>query len=136
MKTHNFYCRKCKLAFNIEHEFSDTLRLHRKLKRGVRCPQCDDMWGSKGANIVQEIPQASKDKARDLQKLRKKNIEASAEANIMAARMRQEMGEPEMVEVKRPKDGKVEGNIMPGKATERVPKSVIDSLKSRANPDG
>lgn len=127
MTRHNFKCNKCKLTFGFDTELSDINRFKKKLKRGVRCPECDDQWGEPGSNITHELPVPAK--TRDIEKLRRANREASAEANAAAARHMSETGAPEMVNVNRPKGGKMVGSVMPGKAVERVPKSVVDSLQ-------
>lgn len=132
MTRHNFNCRKCNITFGFDSDLSDINRFKKKLKRGVRCPQCDDEWGSKNSNIMHELPH--RDKTKDIEKLRKENIRHSQAAGVMAAKYAAEVGTPEMVSVKRPQGGRSVGNIMPGAAVEQVPKSVIDSLKSKANP--
>ncbi len=126
MARHDFKCNKCKLTFGFDSDIADINRFKKKLKRGVRCPECDDKWGEVDSNITQVL--AVSGKARDIEKLRRSNAQASSDAKASAAKYASEVGTPEMVQVKRPKDGKMLGNVMPGKAVESIPKSAIDSL--------
>jgi len=132
MATHNFNCRKCHFKFSIENDITDINRLKKKLKRGIRCPQCDDEWGEKGSNILHEIPKA--DTVRSLEKLRKSNAEATAFAAQAAAQHMAAVGREEMVEVRRPKNSTNVG-VIPGNEVERVPKRVIDSLQYKQGVD-
>ena len=128
MPRHNFKCNKCKLTFGFDTDLADINRFKKKLKRGIRCPECDDQWGKQGSNIVQEIQAPSK--TRDIEKLRRANAQASADAKAAAAKYAGQVGMPKMVDVKRPSRGANVG-VIPGKDIERVPKSVVDSLQFR-----
>ncbi len=133
MTRHNFRCNKDKLTFGFDSDLADINRFKKKLKRGVRCPECDDEWGAKGSNITHELP--FRDKTKDKEKLRRTNIQASSDAKVMAAKYAAGVGTPEMVNVKRPKDSRNPGNITPGAPVERLPKSVVDSLQFKQGVD-
>jgi hypothetical protein len=127
---HEFECCKCKLKFSFSSEESDINKFS-KLMDGIKCPKCGDVWGVGGAEIihVMNVPTTvASRKSRG-----KENLDRSREAHAQAARYRQEVGSPEMVDVSRRSSMGAPSRY--GGAVEKVPKSVIESLEKQAMPD-
>ena len=80
--SHSFYCLLCNQRFSIESEEGDVAKLAKEIK--IACPKCDKVWGSAGANIEHQINVASISKGRDINSLRKANIEHSRNAQMEA----------------------------------------------------
>lgn len=132
LHNHDFECLDCKFKFSYQSEISDVNKFKDSLARGVRCPKCDKEWGSKEGNI-QIILNVSAGSGKSLEARRRENRERSFEAIKQARAFQDAGGGPEMVDVQR--RGSMGAPTQFGRNTERVPKSVIDSLKGKALPN-
>jgi len=130
MSIYKFKCGKCNIGFSIESEEVSASALKKSLKRGVRCPQCDDEWGNKKSNIIEDMGMLPlRNDKKTLESLRKENAERSKMANEAALDFARSNPDGEMVEVSRP------SGIRPteyGQSVERVPKGVIDRIADAA----
>ncbi len=129
MTSHNFHCLKCKQKFSIESKEESSNKVGATLKRGVRCPQCDDKWGDSKSKIEIVVPiPASRKPKRSKEEMRKINAEKSAEATKQAAEFSQSHG-TEKISIARNKN--MGGPSRYGGAVEQVPKNVVDSISGK-----
>jgi hypothetical protein len=130
--SHSFYCQPCKQKFSIESELEDVVALAKEIK--ITCPKCSKVWGSPDAIIEHQINVPAIAGKRDINNLRKANIEHSHFAQAEASHYRQ-THQDEFAEerVARPQDaGRSKGAIQRGNPVESIPKSVINSLIEKA----
>jgi uncharacterized C2H2 Zn-finger protein len=130
---HGFHCKDCKMNFEIESEQRNPATLNKELTRGIRCPKCDKLWRADGSRIVNQASMAQR-KIKTIEERRKDNVKRSEQAIQQAAIHREaHKGEDEMVNLQRPAGMGAPTKF--GRATESVPKSVVDSLEDRAAPN-
>ena len=130
MTKHSFKCGKCNLSFSIESEEENVNEMKKSLKRGVRCPKCDDEWGNKDSDIIQDLGMLpTRNDKKTKESLRRENAERSSEAQRAALEFARQNPNGEMVEISKPRGMQT---TQYGQSVERVPKSVVDRIAGAA----
>jgi len=111
-----FYCLDCKVKFSMESEYTDINKATKEVP--ARCPKCMKVWGERDARIESRLDVPSME--TDIETKRKRNAQATRDAQLQAQDYARRMPREEMVRVQDP-DGR--------RGDEYVPKELVETIK-------